>query len=79
METTVIRMSHEKDFPSGSTWTGQTGHVLLFSADHPAGHRTTFYQFKDDVEGTSWWIEDREGKDGRPMHLTDQEMAAERL
>lgn len=73
---TITRMTHEQDFPTGSTWTGRTGYITLFSADHPAGHRTAFHQFKDG-EGITWWIEDLEGKDGRPMHLTDKEMADE--
>lgn len=75
---TVARMYTEQDFPSqDAVFTGRIHLCTLFSGDHPAGRDVPFYQFQDEEADHCFWVEDLEGREGRPMHLTDKDMADE--
>lgn len=75
---TVARMRTEQDFPvQDAVFTGRIQLVVLFGADFPTGKDTPFYQFQDEEGDYCFWIEDLDGAPGRPMHLTDQDMAEE--
>lgn len=75
---TVARMRTEQDFPvRDAVFTGRIQLITLFSGDFPAGKEVPFYQFQDEEGDYCFWIEDMDGEVGRPMHLTDQDMAEE--
>lgn len=78
MYATAARMYSERDFPAqDATFTGRIGLITLFSGDYPAGREVAFYQFTEVHEGYNFWVEDLEGREGRPMRLTDEEMDEE--
>lgn len=75
---TVARMRTERDFPQDAAFTGRIQLVTLFSGDFPTGKEIPFYQFQDmEDSDLCIWVEDMEDREGRPLHLTDRDMAEE--